>query len=61
MICLDTNAIIGAINRRVLHVREHLEQALIDGITIGVPVIALYEIWYGINKSARREQNELAL
>lgn len=61
MICLDTNAIIGAINRRVPHVRERLEKALIDGIAVGVPVIALYEIWYGINKSARREQNALAL
>jgi tRNA(fMet)-specific endonuclease VapC len=45
----------------VPQIRERLEQALIDGIAIGVPVIALYEIWYGINKSARREQNALAL
>jgi tRNA(fMet)-specific endonuclease VapC len=61
MICLDTNAIIAAINRRTPHVREHLERALATGATIGVPVIALYEIWYGIKKSTRREQNELLL
>ena len=61
MICLDTNAIIAAINRRTPHVRERLEKALLDGVTVGLPVIALYEIWYGIGKSARREQNALAL
>jgi tRNA(fMet)-specific endonuclease VapC len=61
MICLDTNAIIAAINRRTPHVRERLEKALLDGVIVGLPVIALYEIWYGIGKSARREQNALAL
>jgi tRNA(fMet)-specific endonuclease VapC len=61
MICLDTNAIIAAINRRTPHVRERLEKALLDGVAVGLPVIALYEIWYGIGKSARREQNTLAL
>jgi tRNA(fMet)-specific endonuclease VapC len=61
MICLDTNAIIAAINRRTPHVREHLEKALLDGVTVGLPAIALYEIWYGIGKSARRQQNALAL
>ena len=61
MICLDTNAIIAAINRRTPHVRERLQQALADGMMVGVSVIALYEIWYGIEKSVRREQNALAL
>ena len=61
MICLDTNAIIAAINQRTPHVRDRLEKALIDGVTVGVPVIALYEIWYGIGKSARRDLNALAL
>ena len=61
MICLDTNAIIAAINQRPLHVRERLERALVDGVTVGVSVIALYEIWYGVDKSARRQQNALAL
>jgi tRNA(fMet)-specific endonuclease VapC len=61
MICLDTNAIIAAINRRMPQARERLEKALLDGVTVGLPVIALYEIWYGIGKSTRREQNALAL
>jgi predicted nucleic acid-binding protein len=44
MICLDTNAIIAAINRRTPHVRERLERVLVNGVAVGIPVIALYEI-----------------
>lgn len=57
MICLDTNAIIAAINGRVPQVRARLVRALADGRVVGVPVIVLYEIWYGIKKSARPRQN----
>jgi len=61
MIGLDTNTIIAAINRRVPAVRGRLEQALADGVTVGIPAIALYEIWYGIRKSARPRENTAAL
>lgn len=57
MICLDTNAVIGAINRRTPGVRARLEQHLIAGDAIGIPAIVLFEIWYGIRKSARQESN----
>jgi tRNA(fMet)-specific endonuclease VapC len=61
MICLDTNIVIGAINRRVPNVRQRLENALVERAPIGVPVIALYEILYGIKKSARQQANAAAL
>lgn len=61
MIGLDTNAVIAAINRRVPGVRQRLEQALTDGVTVGLPVIVLYELWYGIKKSARPRENAAAL
>src|SRR5689334_18354063 len=61
MICLDTNSVIAAINRRAPTVRDRLEQALIDGTNIGVPSIVLYEIWYGIKKSTRPRENAAAL
>ena len=61
MICLDTNAIIAAINLRQPRVRRQLEQALVDGVTIGIPAIALFEMWYGIKKSARPQANATAL
>lgn len=58
---LDTNAVIAAINRRVPGVRERLEQVLADGATIGIPAIVLYELWYGIKKSARPRENAATL
>ena len=57
MICLDTNVVIGAINARKPRVRQRLLQALVDGETLGLPSIVLYEMWYGIKKSARPRQN----
>jgi tRNA(fMet)-specific endonuclease VapC len=61
MICLDTNAVIAVINLRVPQIRARLEHALLDGVTLGVPVIVLYELWYGIKKSARPSANATAL
>ena|SRR5437764_272457 len=57
MICLDTNAVITAINRRVPALRTRLQQAFADGLVVGIPAIVLYEIWYGIKKSARPREN----
>lgn len=61
MICLDTNVVIAAINRRVPMVRQRLEAALVKGADIGLPAIVLYELWYGIRRSARPEANRAAL
>jgi tRNA(fMet)-specific endonuclease VapC len=61
MICLDTNAVIAAINQRLPGVRRRLEAALLEGVTVGVPVIAIYEMWYGIKKSARPRANASVL
>jgi tRNA(fMet)-specific endonuclease VapC len=38
-------------------VRVRLEQAFADGLVVGLPAIVLYELWYGINKSARPHEN----
>jgi tRNA(fMet)-specific endonuclease VapC len=61
MICLDTNAVIAAINQREPWVRGRLERALVDGVVVGIPAIVLYEIWYGIKKSARARANAAVL
>jgi|HubBroStandDraft_1064217.scaffolds.fasta_scaffold35586_4 tRNA(fMet)-specific endonuclease VapC len=61
MICLDTKAVIAAINRRVPLMRQRLEAALVEGVTIGIPVITLYEMWSGIRKSARPQANATVL
>lgn len=61
MICLDTNAVIASINGRAPSVRTRLEAALVEGVTVGVPTIVLYELWYGVRKSARLQANSIAL
>ena len=57
MICLDTNAVIAAVNQRKPSVRRRLEQALVDRVTVGIPTVVLYEMWYGISKSMRPQAN----
>jgi tRNA(fMet)-specific endonuclease VapC len=61
MICLDTNAVISAIDTRVRALRLRLEQTLADEIVVGIPVIVLFEMWYGIKKSSRPRENAEAL
>jgi len=61
MICLDTNVVIAAINRRSPGVRRGLESAIVAGVTVGLPTIVLFELWYGVRKSARPEANAAAL
>jgi tRNA(fMet)-specific endonuclease VapC len=61
MICLDTNVVIAAINGRVPAVRARLERAFAAGLVVGIPVIVLYEMWYGIKKSARPSENAATL
>jgi tRNA(fMet)-specific endonuclease VapC len=61
MICLDTNIVVLAINGRVPTVRVRLEQAFVDGMLVGIPAIVLYEMWYGVRKSARPRENAAML
>ena len=57
MICLDTNAVIAAINARSPGVRTRLEKALAEGVAVGIPVVVWFELRYGAAKSARVQQN----
>lgn len=61
MICLDTNVVIGAINKRYPVIRARLGEQLRAGASIILPVIALFEMRYGHAKSARREESERLL
>jgi tRNA(fMet)-specific endonuclease VapC len=61
MICLDTNAVIAAINRRKPGLRRRLEVAIVGGAHIGIPTIVLFEMRYGIAKSARPQENAAIL
>ena len=60
MFCLDTNVVIGIINRRM----PQLEARLLEMIAIApiaLPVIALFELRYGYAKSQRRAQMDALL
>lgn len=59
--CLDTNAVIAAINRRGPDVRRRLAAALTSGAQVGISTVVLYELRYGIAKSARPRENAAIL
>lgn len=54
---LDTNACIALINGRQPSVRERLEQAMKAGDVIAVSSVVAFELWYGVAKSVRKEDN----
>jgi tRNA(fMet)-specific endonuclease VapC len=61
MICLDTNIVIAAINQSMPKVRARLMRTLMDNTVVGIPAIVLFELWYGIKRSARPQENTAAL
>jgi len=54
---LDTNAVIALLNNNPPGVRSRLRQVVTEGASIAVPSIVLYELWYGVARSARRGEN----
>jgi tRNA(fMet)-specific endonuclease VapC len=58
---LDTNVCIALINGTSSTVRERFRRASDEGSTISVSSIVIYELWYGVEKSARREFNTTRL
>ena len=61
MICLDTNIVVAVIIQRAAAVRQRLMKTLHEGTIVGIPTVVLYELWYGIKKSARAQANTDAL
>jgi len=61
MICLDTNVVIGVINRRNPILRARLGEQIRAGASIILPVIALFEMRCGAAKSARRAASDRLL
>lgn len=54
---LDTNACIALINGQPERVRARFEKAIHGGSEIATSAIVLYELWYGVAKSARPDVN----
>ncbi len=57
MICLDTNAVIDALNNPNSPVRIRMNRARARGIPLSVSVIVVSELWYGAAKSGYRQRN----
>jgi tRNA(fMet)-specific endonuclease VapC len=58
---LDTNACIALINGKPVTVRTKFQKATDSGAQVFVSSIALFELWYGVAKSSRREFNRKRL
>jgi tRNA(fMet)-specific endonuclease VapC len=61
MICLDTNIIIYALNRRRPEFAARISDELRAGRPLIVPAIVRYELEYGFAKSDRRAANRAIL
>jgi tRNA(fMet)-specific endonuclease VapC len=58
---LDTNACIALINGTPAGVRARFAKALDAGAQVLVPTVVVFELWYGVAKSARPEANARAV
>jgi len=54
---LDTNAVIALLKNEPAVFRKRLRRAVSKGATIVVSSIVLYELWYGVARSAHRREN----
>ena len=54
---LDTNAVIALLRNKPARVRERLRRAVSERAAIGVSTVVLSELWYGVARSGRPEEN----
>ena len=54
---LDTNAVIALLKNEPAIFRKRLRRTVSKGAAIAVSSVVLYELWYGVARSARRREN----
>lgn len=54
---LDTNAVIALLRNRPTEVRERFRRAEATGDCLALSSIVLFELWYGVAKSIRIQEN----
>jgi tRNA(fMet)-specific endonuclease VapC len=54
---LETNAVVAILKNEPAIFRTRLRRAVSRGAAIGISSIVLYELWYGVARSARRREN----
>lgn len=54
---LDTNIVVALLRNKPARVRERLRRAMSEDATIIVSSVVLFELWYGVARSGRRQEN----
>jgi tRNA(fMet)-specific endonuclease VapC len=54
---LDTNAVVALLRNRPAGVRERYREAEKSGDYLAVSSVVLFELWYGVKKSGRVQEN----
>ena len=54
---LDTNAVIALLKNEPAIFRKRFRRAVSKGAAVVVSSVVLYELWYGVARSARRQEN----
>jgi len=54
---LDTNAVIALLKNEPADVRRRLRRVVSRGAAVAISSVVLYELWYGVARSARRCEN----
>jgi tRNA(fMet)-specific endonuclease VapC len=57
MLSLDTNVVIAILTGRSVLARSRLIEAQTSGLVIYVSSVVLQELWYGVAKSSRAQEN----
>ncbi|MGB6132527.1 MAG: type II toxin-antitoxin system VapC family toxin [Acidobacteriaceae bacterium] len=54
---LDTSTVVAVLRNQPPLVRQRLRRAMARGAAVSVPSVVVYELWYGVERSARRNEN----
>jgi tRNA(fMet)-specific endonuclease VapC len=61
MICLDTNAVIAVLTVAASPVTARVAHAVARDETVAVSPVVVFELWYGVTKSGRKDWNAARL
>ena len=54
---LDTNTVVALLKNKPARVRERLRRVVSEDALIAVSSVVLFELWYGVARSGRRQEN----
>jgi tRNA(fMet)-specific endonuclease VapC len=54
---LDTNAVIALLRNKPARVRERFRRAVSEDALIHVSSVVLFELWYGVARTGRQQEN----